>query len=113
MKSITVLYLGLLPLFSYSQSDTLFYQDGQVKVIIEQKHFGVFKTHFYPSGNISAKLSYQDGLLSGLQEYFHPNGQLSASENWTADLQEDSSSYFYPNGALEKKGLFIPFIVKN
>ncbi len=108
-KIISVFILGFACCALAQENYTEYYENG-AKRVIGTKNDGVKVgrwDHYYPGGQISAKLSYRAGELDGNQFYYAANDRIIiAREHWEMGLLQDSSSYYYPDGQLEKKGVY-------
>ena len=107
MKAVT-LFLITWPFFVAAQ-DTIFYDSGAIKAMGElnenSKKDGTW-TYFYPSGSLSAEISFRNGKQHGTQRAYGFEGNLLSVENWTHDALSDSAFYYHPNGQLKRKGVY-------
>jgi antitoxin component YwqK of YwqJK toxin-antitoxin module len=88
---------------------TVFGEDGNIiedydKNLLGSKN-GLSKTYDL-NGNITRKLYYKNGHLSGPDSTFYDSGQLKILAFWNKGLQTDSLVEFYKNGREKGKVFF-------
>jgi antitoxin component YwqK of YwqJK toxin-antitoxin module len=111
MRLLTILYLVLLSIHSYSQevipeaetvarNSLMYHQDtnGLVTGTIEG---------FHENGQLEFRRDYKDGEQVGLYEIFHENGQLEFRSNYIDGELDGLYEYFHENGQLNVRGNYI------
>ena len=107
MKKLLLILLGCCFL-SYSQIETIYYDNGQLK---EEKTFqngkieGVCK-FYYEDGQLQFEGKFKNGKKDGQQRWWYENGQLEYEEYYNHGQKEGVWKGWWENGQLEYEGQF-------
>ncbi len=67
------------------------------------KQEGLQIQYYYPSGNITSRTYFKNGLLNGISEKYYENGKLKSKTNWVNSMTHGELVYYYANGKIERK----------